>query len=88
MLIKLNEREESNVIPRSRNIGKKAVAISLILINFGKCSVANPFRAKSMTSVLSSLIFSLLWNIDVFTFEMHCSMHLIMFTISDGVHNL
>ena len=45
---------ESNVTPRSRNIGTKLIAVSLIFIDLGKCSVADPFRAKSMASVLSS----------------------------------
>ena len=84
----LFEGEESNVTPRSRNIGTKLIAVSLILIDLGKCSVANPFHAKSMASVLSSFICSLLWNIHVFTFEMHCSMLLIVSTISDGLHDL
>ena len=79
----LNEREEFHVIPRSCNIGTNVIVISLILLNIGKCSVANPFRAKSMGSVLSSFIFSLLWNIHVFTFEMHCSVHLIVATKHD-----
>ena len=43
----MNESEESNVTPRSRNIGTKLIAVSSILIDLGKCSVANPFRAKS-----------------------------------------
>ena len=74
--------KESNVIPRCRIIGTKVKVILLIFIDFGKCSVANPFHAKSMASVLLSFICSVLWNIHVFTFEMHCSMHLIVSTIS------
>ena len=42
----MNESEESNVTPRSRNIGTKLIAVSSILIDLGKCSLANPFRAK------------------------------------------
>ena len=84
----LNESVESNVTPRSRNIGTKLIVLSLILIGLGKCSVANPFRAKSMALVLSSFICSLLWNIHILTFEMHCSMLLIVSTISDGLHDL
>ena len=57
------ENEESNVAPRSCNIGTKLIAVSSILFDLGKCSLANPFRAKSMASVLSSFICSLLWNI-------------------------
>ena len=83
----IDESEESNVTPRSRNIGTKLIAVSLILIDLGKCSLANPFRAKSMASVLS-FICSLLWNIHVFAFEMHCSMLLIVSTISDGLHDV
>ena len=77
----LNESEESNVTPRSHNMGTNLIAVSLILIDLSKCSVANPFRAKSMASVLSSFICSLLWSIYVFIFEMHCSMLLIVSTI-------
>ena len=87
MLIE-NESVESNVTPRSRNIGTKLIAVSSILIDLGKCSVAIPFPAKSMASVLSSFICSLLWNIYVFTFEMHCSMLLIVSIISDGLYDL
>ena len=50
----MNAREESNVTPRSRNIGTQLIAESSIVIGLGKCSLANPFRAKSMASVLSS----------------------------------
>ena len=42
----MNESEEPNVTSRSRNIGTKLIAVSSILIDLGKCSVANPFRAK------------------------------------------
>ena len=35
---KLIESEESNVTPRSRNIGTKFIAVSSILVVLGKCS--------------------------------------------------
>ena len=46
------------------------------------------FSCKKYGFSLSSFICSLLWNIHVFAFEMHCSMLLIVSTISDGLHDL
>ena len=77
----LKHSEESNITPRS-------ITVWLILIDLGKCSVANPFHAKSMALVLSSFLCSLLLNIHVFTFEMHCSMLLIVSTICYGVDDM
>ena len=58
----LNESKESNVTPRSRNIGTKLITVSLILIDLGKCTVAIPCHTKSMALVLSLFICSLLWT--------------------------
>ena len=80
----MNESEESNVSPRSRNIGTQLIVVSLFLTNFGKCSVVSSFHARFIVSLLSSFICGLFWNILVLTFEMCCSMLLIVSTISDG----
>ena len=48
----LNESGECIITPTSRNIGTNLVAVALILIDLGKCLIANPFRAKVIASVL------------------------------------
>ena len=43
---RLNESEESNVNPRFCNIGTKLIAVSLILIDLGKCFCCQFFLCK------------------------------------------
>ena len=79
----MNESEEYNVTAKSRNTGIKLIAVSLILIDLGKCSAVNPFRAKSMASVCHHS-FAVCCG-TFMSLQLKCTVLLIVCTISDGL---